>query len=376
MKELVEISDYDPKWVDDYLAERAKIMSVLGDICLEMEHIGSTSVPGLGAKSVIDMMAGVSDLCEVQQNHINSLATLGYEYVHKPEFPERLFFRKGQWRAGTHHLHVYQYQGEAWKNQLRFRDALRHDSCLLQAYDTLKRELAQQFTNDRVGYTNAKSSFIQSVIKNYNLRKEVLIMNLFEHSSGKRLSKDLEWLNEPEDWCIKNGEVCITVPPASDFFIDPAGAAVKESAPFLHTTITGDFSITTQVQVEMKEQYDSGCLMVRASNTIWSKVCFEYFEEQPSILSVVTRGHSDDCVSAPVNVTKPYLRIARTGHSFAFHYSQDGEKWKLVRYFRMECPEEVQVGVVAQSPIGEGTRVTFSNVRLQQGLEGSILQVE
>ena len=126
----------------------------------------------------------------------------------------------------------------------------------------------------------------------------------------------------------------------------------------------------------LKEQYDSGCLMVRASDTIWAKVCFEYFEEQPSILSVVTRGYSDDCVSAPVHVTKPYLRIARTGHSFAFHYSQDGEKWKLVRYFRMECPEEVQVGVVAQSPIGEGTRVTFGNVRLQQGLEGSILQVE
>lgn len=201
-------------------------------------------------------------------------------------------------------------------------------------------------------------------------------MNLFQHSSGKRLAADLEWLNEPEEWFVENGEVCMTVPPASDFFIDPAGAAVKASAPFLHTRITGDFSITAQVHVEMKEQYDSGCLMVRANETTWAKVCFEYFEEQPSILSVVTRGHSDDCVSAPIHVTKPYLRLARVGCSFAFHYSQDGEKWKLVRYFGMDCPEEIQVGLVAQSPIGQGTQVTFSGVRLQQGLEGSILHVQ
>ncbi|MGO4530545.1 DUF1349 domain-containing protein [Paenibacillus sp. 2TAF8] len=200
-------------------------------------------------------------------------------------------------------------------------------------------------------------------------------MNLFEHSEGKRLSANLEWLNEPEEWSIDNGEVSITVPPASDFFIDPAGAAVNESAPFLHTKITGDFSIVAQVDVEMKEQYDSGCLMVRANGTTWAKVCFEYFEEQPSILSVVTRGDSDDCVSSPVHVTKPYLRLARAGRSFAFHYSENGEKWKLVRYFGMDCPQEIQVGIVAQSPIGQGTKVNFSSVQLQSGLNGSILQV-
>lgn len=166
MKELVEICEYDPEWVENYFIEREQVMRVLKDIFVEMEHIGSTSVPGLGAKSLIDMMAGVSDLQDVKQKHIDLLSALGYEYVPKPEFPERLFFRKGEWRAGTHHLHIYKYQGKAWKNQLAFRNALTSDPGLMKAYDTLKRELARQFRNDRVGYTNGKASFIQFVIEN------------------------------------------------------------------------------------------------------------------------------------------------------------------------------------------------------------------
>ena len=165
----MEITEYNPEWAESYLTEREHIMAALHDICLGMEHIGSTAVPGLGAKSLIDMMAGVSDLQVVQREHIDSLSVLGYEYMHKPDFPERLFFRKGQWRAGTHHLHVYKYQGEAWEDQLRFRNALRHDPRLMQTYDRLKRELAQQFRHDRVGYTSAKASFIQSVIQSAGL---------------------------------------------------------------------------------------------------------------------------------------------------------------------------------------------------------------
>ncbi|MGE6575446.1 DUF1349 domain-containing protein [Paenibacillus xylanexedens] len=200
--------------------------------------------------------------------------------------------------------------------------------------------------------------------------------NLFEQCSGQLLSANLGWLNEPADWSIEDGKVTITVSPISDFFIDPGGDPVKASASFLHTIIKGDFSIVTQVQVDMKEQYDSGCLMVMVDDTNWAKVCFEYFEEQPSILSVVTRGNSDDCVSAPVDVNKPYLRVARAGNSFAFHYSQDGEKWKLVRYFGLDCPEEIKVGIVAQSPIGQGTTVTFTDVQLQHGVTGSVRRVK
>ena len=68
--------------------------------------------------------------------------------------------------------------------------------------------------------------------------------NLFEHCSGQTLSANLRWLNEPADWSIEDGKVTITVSPISDFFIDPGGEPVKDSAPFLHTIVKGDFSIT------------------------------------------------------------------------------------------------------------------------------------
>lgn len=201
-------------------------------------------------------------------------------------------------------------------------------------------------------------------------------MNLFEQCSGQTLSSNLQWLNEPAEWFIQDGVVTITVPPVSDFFIDPAGAVVKASAPYLHTVIKGDFSIVARVEVDMREQYDSGCLMIMADDVHWAKVCFEFFEGQPSILSVVTRENSDDCVSSPVDVNRPYLRIARAGNSFAFHYSQDGEKWKLVRYFGMDCPDEIKVGIVAQSPVGQGSRSTFTEVQLQYGVDTDIRNVK
>lgn len=108
MKELVEICEYDPEWVENYFIEREQVMRVLKDIFVEMEHIGSTSVPGLGAKSLIDMMAGVSDLQDVKQKHIDLLSALGYEYVPKPEFPERLFSKRGvaSWHPSSAYLQI------------------------------------------------------------------------------------------------------------------------------------------------------------------------------------------------------------------------------------------------------------------------------
>ncbi|MDN4604163.1 GrpB family protein [Paenibacillus sp. F6_3S_P_1C] len=172
MKEVVVVSKYDPNWVEDYNVEREKIKRVLTNICVDLEHIGSTSVPGLGAKPLIDMMVGVRVLDDVQPVHIEALAELGYEYVPKPEFKERLFFRKGKWRAGTHHLHVYRYKSKEWNDNLLFRNALRMDPEVMLAYYALKKKLEQQFRHDRIGYTAAKAPFIQSIIQKARLQEE------------------------------------------------------------------------------------------------------------------------------------------------------------------------------------------------------------
>lgn len=201
-------------------------------------------------------------------------------------------------------------------------------------------------------------------------------MNVFENCSEKTLSSNLQWLNEPSNWSFKGDHsLSVTAPAISDYFIDPSGETYKASAPYLYTLIKGDFSIVTRVRVDMKQQYDSGCLMLMADDRNWAKVCFEFFDNQPSILSVVTRNTSDDCVSGPAEVQQPYLRAARSGSCFAFHYSPDGQHWKLVRYFGMDCPAELKVGVAAQAPISEGCRVTFERLMITAGTSGDIRTV-
>lgn len=115
--------------------------------------------------------------------------------------------------------------------------------------------------------------------------------------------------------------------------------------------------------------------MIMADDAHWAKVCFEYFENTPSILSVVTRNTSDDCISGTMDVSNPYLRVARAGNCFAFHYSSDGQHWKLARYFGLEVPKELKVGVVAQSPVGEGCDVIFEALTVENHVSGDIRTV-
>ncbi|WP_342603209.1 GrpB family protein [Peribacillus sp. FSL E2-0159] len=164
MGKKVKIEDYNPDWVSEFEQEKVRIMEVLKNSCLCIEHIGSTSVIGLGAKPILDIMAGVHHLDEADM-FIEPLKSIGYEFVPHQEFPERRFFRKGQWRAGTHHLHIYRFGSEQWKNQLSFRDFLRSHPDVRKQYQQLKLSLAQKHPADIVGYTEAKAPFIQNVIE-------------------------------------------------------------------------------------------------------------------------------------------------------------------------------------------------------------------
>lgn len=164
MEKPVIIEHYNEKWPLAYIQEARKIKELLGQKVIAIEHIGSTSVQGLGAKPVIDFMIGVGDLTEVEE-FIAPLATIGFEHVYHKEFPNRRFFRKGAKRAGTHHLHVYKYESEEWRNQLLFRDYLRTHPDVLKRYNDLKQSLAEKYRNDRVAYTSAKNPFITDVLQ-------------------------------------------------------------------------------------------------------------------------------------------------------------------------------------------------------------------
>ena len=190
-------------------------------------------------------------------------------------------------------------------------------------------------------------------------------MNLFDKSAERQLNSELSWINEPASREFISETLHIDVPESSDFFQDPAGLNVRSSAPFLYCETEGDFSLTTRVDVDMFDAYDSGCIMIMIDEQNWAKLCFELVNEIPTIVSVVTKGISDDCVSEKLGRNKPYLRVLRSGNCFGFHYSLDAISWTLVRFFGMDAPPKIRIGVVGQCPVGKGTKVRFSGFDLE-----------
>ena len=161
----VIIVEYDPRWPTLYEEESDRIVRAVGDLVVAIEHAGSTAVPNLGGKAIIDVMGAVRRLEDAEQC-VEPLAGIGYEYV--PEYndiiPERRYFHKGPPEARTHHLHMVEHTSEFWERHLLFRDWLRLHSDDADDYYRLKQELAGRFGRDREGYTDAKTSFIEAIV--------------------------------------------------------------------------------------------------------------------------------------------------------------------------------------------------------------------
>lgn len=157
------IASYTAQWAQRYREEEALIREVVPPH-FALEHIGSTSVPGLAAKPIIDVVLGAGSLHEIEQV-IPQLEQLGYEYIprHESEIPARRFLAKPTVRPRHFHLHGVVRDGPLWQNYVLLRDRLRHDEHLAHRYAELKRELARKYGDDREGYTNGKTEFILQV---------------------------------------------------------------------------------------------------------------------------------------------------------------------------------------------------------------------
>jgi GrpB-like predicted nucleotidyltransferase (UPF0157 family) len=165
--EPVVIVPYDPSWPQRFAEERESIAAALGSTALDIQHVGSTAVPGLAAKPIIDIMVGVATL-HVTPEEVKALADIGYE--HRGDVnPGSVFFRKGAPRS--FHLHWTVMDGPFWTSHLRFRDCLRADSRVAREYETLKRGLAERSRHDRVHYTEGKTEFIQATLLRYHDRR-------------------------------------------------------------------------------------------------------------------------------------------------------------------------------------------------------------
>jgi GrpB-like predicted nucleotidyltransferase (UPF0157 family) len=156
--DLVELVDHDPRWAELYEQERDRLSGVFDGRVVAIEHIGSTSVPDLCAKPIVDVLVGLREL-ELTDDQIAAMEKLGYDYLGEHGLPGRLFFRK---HPLTHHVHVVQYGGEHWERQIVFRDTLRSDPEERQRYDEFKRRLAAE-GHPRDAYTELKTPFIREV---------------------------------------------------------------------------------------------------------------------------------------------------------------------------------------------------------------------
>ena len=163
----VKLVPYEPKWTELFEAEKDTLLNAIGDYVSDIEHIGSTSVPGLKAKPIIDMIAAVKDL-SVYAQLIEPLGKLGYEFMPERVFDDRVFFPKGLQENRTHHLSLVVENSAGWTEPIAFRDYLRNSPHERQAYQALKERLAEQFPNDRVSYTKAKSIFFKNITTSSN----------------------------------------------------------------------------------------------------------------------------------------------------------------------------------------------------------------
>ena len=164
----IEIVPYDPNWPREFESERERIVAALGDLAVRIEHNGSTAVPGLAAKPVIDIQIAVGQLHPIEA-YSPRLAQLGYQHVpHSDDAFCPFFHRPSDW-PHTHHVHVVRAGGEEERRTLAFRDYLRAHSSVAREYEDLKRRLAPDYDaaefSSRQAYADAKGEFINRMIQ-------------------------------------------------------------------------------------------------------------------------------------------------------------------------------------------------------------------
>lgn len=162
---IVKLLPYNKKWGTLFEKERKNLERKLGNLILDIQHIGSTSIPGISAKPIIDIFMGVR-LMKDAKKLVKPLKELGYEL--RREFGGhniQILFVKGPESKRTHHLHVVKYNGVLWRNSLLFRDYLCEHPARAKQYAGLKNKLAEKYASDRGAYTKRKAKFIAETIK-------------------------------------------------------------------------------------------------------------------------------------------------------------------------------------------------------------------
>jgi GrpB-like predicted nucleotidyltransferase (UPF0157 family) len=161
----VKLVEYNDEWPGMFEEEKGLLESALRDIGVaDIQHVGSTSVPGMKSKPIIDIAVGVKRLSDGKRC-IEPLEGIGYEYRGDAGVPGRHFFTKGPSESRTHHVHIEPVSGRLWKNHILFRDYLRKNPGARKEYQELKEGLEKKYPEDRGRYTAEKDSFIEKTLE-------------------------------------------------------------------------------------------------------------------------------------------------------------------------------------------------------------------
>jgi GrpB-like predicted nucleotidyltransferase (UPF0157 family) len=170
----IVIYDYDPSWPMKFAEERDRLLNAVGSELVTIEHVGSTAVPGLAAKPIIDLLLGVRSLPESRRTLPGPLIDLGYRHMVEYEawLPGELLFRRGMPGPWTHHVHVVEPQTERWEECVAIRDYLRRHEDVSAAYGQLKKALAVVFDDDIAGFREGKRPFLEAVMTRARLEQD------------------------------------------------------------------------------------------------------------------------------------------------------------------------------------------------------------
>jgi uncharacterized protein len=172
----------------------------------------------------------------------------------------------------------------------------------------------------------------------------------------------LEWLLPPAEWSAEPGRLAVGAPAQTDWFLDPvSGRAVRTAPALLGSPPPGDCTLEAHVVVDGDAMFDAAGLFVYDDDDHWAKLAVEVTAAGPTIVSVVTDTFSDDCNSTVLTESNAWLRLARIGEAIAFHTSDGGGRWELVRVFRPRSSAS-RIGFLCQAPTGAGCTGTFDAI--------------
>lgn len=167
-KDNVELVAYDSNWETQANTEMNKLRLLFPSQIIDIQHVGSTAIPGIVSKPIVDIQIAVKSLDEMKIIAIPALQKLGYEYWYENPDPERMFFVKGMPPFGekrTHHVHIVEPTSRHWKEKMAFRDYLKSHPNIAREYEKIKMQCATQYKYDREKYTDAKTKFIKEILQ-------------------------------------------------------------------------------------------------------------------------------------------------------------------------------------------------------------------